>query len=130
MPAGRPSKYSKSILTKARRYLNGGYEGEDELFPTVAGLSLYLNITRSTVHDWATHEDKKEFSDITQAILAKQERSLMRNGASGDYNPTITKLLLSKHGYADKVESTNDNTHTFNGVSDEELEEIIKGAAQ
>ena len=33
-----------------------------------------------------------------------QERSLVRGGLEGKYNPAITKMMLTKHGYSDKVE--------------------------
>ncbi len=30
----------------------------------------------------------------------------MNNGLSGDYNPTIAKVLLTKHGYREGIEAT------------------------
>jgi hypothetical protein len=33
-----------------------------------------------------------------------QEYMLIGKSLKGQYNPTITKLLLTKHGYADKSE--------------------------
>jgi len=38
---------------------------------------------------------------------------LLSGGLSGSMNSTITKLVLSKHGYSDKVDQTVD--HTTNG---------------
>jgi len=38
-------------------------------------------------------------------LMAKQERMLANGGILGDYNTAITKLLMSKHGYSDKVET-------------------------
>jgi hypothetical protein len=37
--------------------------------------------------------------------MAKQERELLNGSLKGDYNATISKLMLTKHGYSDKVES-------------------------
>jgi hypothetical protein len=34
-------------------------------------------------------------------IAEKQERELLNNGLSGDFNYSITKMMLSKHGYSD-----------------------------
>src|SRR4051794_13604447 len=119
-PGGRPSEYSEEILADARMYLNTcedetekvvemaneekGYEKyRNKLkvnLPSVAGLAIYLEVARSTVYEWA--DQHKEFSDILEDILAEQEKRLIENGLSGDYNPQIAKLVLGKHGYNDK----------------------------
>lgn len=103
MPAGRPTEYTPEILAKARAYLDLGYE-EDERIPSVAGLSRFLEIARSTIYDWASQEDKKEFSDILEQILAKQEYTLLNKGITGEFNSTITKLVLAKQGYKESSE--------------------------
>lgn len=105
MPAGRPTKYSEELLQKAREYLDGGYQAEEPV-PTIAGLADYIDLARSTVHAWSAEGDKPEFSDIVEAVLRKQERGLIAGGLRGDYNATMAKLALSKHGYTDKVENT------------------------
>lgn len=105
MSAGRPTDYCPEIVEKARAYLNG-FEAEGDVVPTVAGLALSIGIRRSTVYEWIKHDDKAEFSDIVDAVLAKQERGLTQGGLRGDHNPTIAKLMLTKHGYADKQEQS------------------------
>jgi hypothetical protein len=40
---------------------------------------------------------------------------LINNGLSGDYNPTIAKVLLSKHGYREEVKQ--DTEHSGSVVS-------------
>ena len=116
----RPTKYNKAILEKANKYLNsfldleivnevkGGDDakGDLALFPTVAGLALHLKIARETIYAWDNEEDKKEFSDILGQIQALQEYSLLHGGIRGLFNPVITKLMLTKHGYSDKQEMT------------------------
>lgn len=99
---GRPPEYKPEILEKAREYLTM----EDLELPSVAGLALYIGVARSTVYKWATEEDKQEFSDIVERLLAEQEKSLFTKGLKGEYNPTITKLMLTKHGYSDKQDLT------------------------
>ena len=101
MPSGRPTKYNDSILTKARDYLIN-YEERGDVIPTVAGLSCELNVSRETLYTWAKEEGKEFFSDILCNIMAKQERVLTNKGLSGDFNPNITKMMLTKHGYSDK----------------------------
>ena len=120
MAGGRPTIYTIEHNVKALEYLNGGYKGElidasnkelgytGEPYPTIAGLSLYLGISRMTVYAWQEDEDKAEFSYIVESLMSTQEVKLTRGGILGEFNPTITKLALTKHGYSDKQ----DNTHT------------------
>ena len=105
MPMGRPTKYNKKILTDTADYLENHADYED-LVPSVAGLSCAIDIAQSTLRDWATHEDKAEFSGMLGKILSKQERMLLSGGLSSDMNATIVKLMLSKHNYSEKTEST------------------------
>ena len=101
MPAGRPTKYNKDILAKAREYLTNYAELGDAI-PSVAGLAVTLGIARDTGYDWAKQEDKKDFSDTLDDILSTQERVLFNKGLTGDFNSNITKLALANHGYSDK----------------------------
>lgn len=71
--------------------------------PSVAGLACEIGISRETCHAWARDEDN-QFSDILKAIAKKQERELLNNGLGGIFNPPITKMMLSKHGYSDRIE--------------------------
>lgn len=104
MPAGRPPDYSPEVLNKANQYITD-YESIGDAIPNVAGLSVYLGVARSTVYKWAEEEDKAEFSDIVNILLGHQENKLINNGLNGKFNPTITKLLLHKHGHSDKQET-------------------------
>ena len=47
-----------------------------------------------------------EFSAIIEQLQAEQEDRLINNGLSGNYNPTIAKVLLTKHGYREGVDQT------------------------
>ena len=116
MPAGRPTKYTKEFLQTARDYLEN-YSDHGDAIPSVAGLAVVSKIRRETLHEWAKAEDKEEFSNILGEILAKQEQTLISNGLTGDFNPTIVKLVLGKHGYSDKA----DNTNTHQGPNGEPL---------
>lgn len=107
MTVGRPTDYSKEILDKSNYYISN-YRDNGDVMPSVAGLSTYLKIARSTIYDWASQEDKKEFSDILQNLLSEQERTLLNQGLNGQFNPSITKLALGKHGYTDKADVTSD----------------------
>ena len=124
---GRPTDYSEEILKEARKYLEQAQDEDEqqviglsakgtELYknklrvnlPTIEGLSLYLGISRETIYDWASQKEKKEFSDIIERLRAKQAESLLNKGLSGDYNSTIAKLILNKHGYRDESKQEHD----------------------
>lgn len=104
MAIGRPSDYDpEKTIFMAEKYLDE-YKDGGELIPSVAGLALYLGVSRSTVQLWATQEDKEAFSGTLEKIKARQEVMLLSGGLGGTMNPTITKLALANHGYSDKVD--------------------------
>ena len=103
MPSGRLTDYCPEIVEKAWKYVDGGWIEAGDKVPSVAGLACEIGIHRETCYDWA-RDKEKAFSDILKAIAKKQERELLNNGLSGVFNPPITKMMLSKHGYSDRVE--------------------------
>lgn len=105
---GRPTLYSDELLEKTREYV---YAGPDEL-PSVEGLALYIGINRKTIYAWEKEEGKEEFCNIIDDLRSKQAKMLIENGLRGEYNATITKLMLSKHGYSEKQE------HQITGADD------------
>lgn len=100
---GRPSKYTPEIIELAYMYLTN--LPEDEVIHSIEGLAEYLNVTRETIYNWMEDEDKQEFFDIVKKVLQKQAKTLANKGLKNEFNASITKLLLSKHGYSDKVET-------------------------
>jgi len=98
---GRPPKW-QDCIDPAWEYINGGFQKENDVVPTVAGLAVSIGCARETVHAWA--REHEEFSHIVKALMAKQEKMLTNGGIIGEYNASITKLLLTKHGYSDKTE--------------------------
>lgn len=108
MAGGRPTKYNQEMLEKATAYVNGGYLADGKVIPSKAGLALYLDVNKETLYDWG--KANPEFSDLLSKLLSKQEDLLLNNGLNGTFNPAITKLVLTKHNYSDKVESSVDMT--------------------
>jgi hypothetical protein len=102
--AGRPSDYTPEIVEKAWAYVNGGWEEVGDPVPSVAGLACEIGIRRETCHVWAKDETK-EFSNILSAIAEKQERQLLRGGLSNVFNASITKMMMTKHGYSDATKN-------------------------
>jgi hypothetical protein len=103
--AGRPTKYSKEIPEKAREYADTGYKEAEHTIPSIAGLARVLGVHKDTLYEWAKHNPK--FSDALKEVSTSQELAALNGGVSGDFNPTITKLVLHNHGYHDKAELDN-----------------------
>ena len=119
---GRPTDYSEDILTKAREYLSARRDEVEEYhktrgeksdtydrlvrvkLPTIEGLAVYLQVHRDTLYEW--EKQHPAFSDILAELRSEQADRLINSGLSGDYNPTIAKVLLTKHGYREGHEHT------------------------
>lgn len=136
MAAGRPTDFNGDIITRSKEYIDSCEDelidrisGQSDSFtkyeqklkvnlPTIEGLARYLKIHRDTVYQW--EKDHQEFSDILEELRSKQAERLLNNGLSGDYNPTIAKVLLTKHGYTDKQEIDQKTEHSgsiqFSGI--------------
>jgi hypothetical protein len=117
MAGGRPTDYSKSILKKTEDYIEScqDIEVKKGLFtklkvrlPTIEGLAVCLKVHRDTIYQW--EKEYPEFSDILEQLRAKQAERLLNMSLSGDYNSTIAKVLLTKHGYHDKQEIEHGNS--------------------
>lgn len=104
MAGGRPTVYNAELLKRAKGYLTA-FKDMGDMIPSIAGLACVLGVTRETCHTWAKDPEKAEFSDILKELMQRQERELINGGIGGSFNSTITKLVLSKHGYSDKVET-------------------------
>lgn len=117
MPGGRPTSYKEDTNLKSLEYLNSCKDtvevlgsGKDTYIknnvslPTVDGLALFLDVSRDTLYEWAKHH--QEFSDTLARVKQEQAKVLINKGLSGDYNPTIAKLVLAtNHGYHEKQET-------------------------
>lgn len=103
---GCPSKLNDELIARAKEYLFGGYSELGDVVPSVAGLSCYLAIARSTTYEYAKQGSElgREFSDIVEGILSLQENKLINGGLKGEFNSSIAKLMLAKHGYSEKQE--------------------------
>lgn len=102
---GRPTKLTSALKKRALEYLlNDGFKQAGDIVPSVAGLACYLGVSRSTVYEYVTKN--LDFSDIVEGVQAVQERMLINGGLNSDFNASITKLMMAKHGYSDKQEIT------------------------
>lgn len=125
MPGGRPTEYTQETIDAAWEYVNGGWQKvEGAVIPSLVGMCRVINRGKSTIYDWAK-DPEKEFSDIVQALNELQEEILANKGLVGDFNASITKLIMTKHGYSDKQEVQQTTKLSLSGISDEELERIV-----
>ena len=109
---GRPSLLDEEMLEKAKHYMIDGYKEIENIVPSVAGLCCYLGVSKSAVYVWSEKSEanlkdpiRVEFMDTLDAIQAKQEMLLINGGLSQLFSGVITKLMLTNHGYNDKVQT-------------------------
>ncbi len=101
----RPTIYTEEYITKVKEYIDScvdDVEKKKVRLPSIEGLAVYLDINKDTIYAWC--EVNKEFSDVIDSLRANQANKLLENGLSGAYNPTIAKVLLTKHGYREGTE--------------------------
>lgn len=129
----RPIEYKEEYIKKVDEYLNLCVDEETEYhktrgeksdgferlikvkLPTIEGFARFIDVPRRTVFDW--RDNFPEFSHSLDKILNEQQRRLIDNGLSGDYNPVIAKLILSaNHGMKEKTDVTSDDKAILQGV--------------
>ena len=102
---GRPTKYTAKTIEKGWFYVNNWKSTGDKV-PSNVGLAHYLELSRETLNVWKNDPEKADFSDMLARIQTMQERELINKGLTTDFNSSICKLMLAKHGYVDKQELT------------------------
>lgn len=123
---GRPTKYNEELQAKADYYVENHREFDD-LVPSMAGLCCMLKISRGLAFVW--RDQHPDFAETLEDINARQHKMLITGGLSSNMNPTITKLMMSNHGYSEKqaVEHSgvmvNHNTNAE--VSKEDIDDFL-----
>lgn len=131
-PIGRPSKLTDEMLQKAIDYMVFDFSNVEDLVPSVAGLAIYLGVNKTTLYEFARVNSDlgRDFSNTLASVKEKQEKMLISGGLSGNMNATITKVMLSNHGYSEKQEidhRTPDGMQLqVSEISDEDLESKLK----
>jgi hypothetical protein len=92
--------------------------------PSIEGLCIKLKISKDTLYQW--EKEHKEFSDDIEEVRKIQAERLINNGLNGSYNPTIAKVLLTKHGYREGIEQTGADGKDLFKPSNEEKGNIDK----
>ena len=114
MGVGRPTEYNYQELKPLIDSYLLSCEDTDEnkengirksvKLPSIEGLCLVLGISKDTLYAW--EKKHEEFSYDIDTVRQKQAERLLNKGLSGDYNPTIAKVLLTKHGYREGIDQT------------------------
>jgi hypothetical protein len=119
---GRPSEYDeekycslvKDYLKEARDKIGQFHKTRGDKsntfqryikvdLPTIEKFSKFVNIPLRTIYEWSDKYPK--FSQALEEIKEEQKNRLLDKGLSGDYNPLITKLILSaNHNMTEKIE--------------------------
>lgn len=125
----RPTDYSEEIVTAAQAYFDLPRPSTDEVIPTIEGLALHLGIDRTTVYAWIKEEGKESFSHIVKNILQKQAKTLINNGLLGTFSGSITKVMLTKHGYREGIETSGpDGSALFPEKTDKDMADKALGS--
>lgn len=117
----RPTKYDEEILKETEDYISGCEDDLDKKkveLPSLEGLAFRLRVNKDTIQEW--RKEHEEFSVLISQLLSKQGRALVNKGLSGAYNPTIAKVLLTKHGYREGIDTTS-NEKTIGATTPEAL---------
>lgn len=130
MPAGRPPKFeTPEELDHVTQEWWDSIKDTDEV-PDIEGWAVYLDTTRKTIFEY---ESKQEFRNTVKRwkdkIFAKKKQLALR----GKLNPAIFIFdAVNNTDYVNasqqRVESKNEHTHKFEGMSDEELDRAIQAA--
>jgi len=121
----RPTDYKEEYIEEVEKYLNECEDEYDEFhktrgdksdsyqrlltvnLPTIEGFALRLDVSEKTIYNWRDKHPK--FLQSLSKIKREQKKRLLDSGLSGDYNPTIAKLILSSnHGMVERKDVTTD----------------------
>lgn len=138
MRDGAPTKFSEDKIKIAEDYSLGGWEVEGFVTPTIEHLAFNLEVSVKTIYEWLKQEDQDgeysgmdRFRKSLEKIKQKQAIIIINKGLKGDFNPVLSKLILSSnHGYKDRSDTTSDDKPLAPGVSDVAMSEGVKKAIE
>jgi hypothetical protein len=153
----KPTKFNKkSFLNKLEKYLRSTTDKAEVIkgkrgiavkfqvhLPTIPDFAIFLGITKKTLYNWRNWEpgkgeenpknqERKEVAEYAfDRILTEQQTRLINKGLSGDYNPTIAKLILdANHGIREEVNLNNKGEVTHNhNFNDQQIDRIAERIA-
>ena len=139
---GRPTKYRPEMVGKADEYLATCVTQIEDYVKTEGATSTsyqrivkpnlpkletfarLLGVSHRVILEWETLYP--EFGKAIDKIREAQREMLLEGGISGDFNPMITKLILSSnHGYKEKSENENTVKIQDTTFTDEEKKKLL-----
>lgn len=126
---GRPSKLTKQLLQKAWEYVERADNmNVNVLLPTKERLALELGINKDTLYQWA--QENKDFSDVCHTLDLIQADKAMQNGLMGRYQPAITAIVLSRHGYVRQEQTdVTSGGEKIGEISADQTEQLLRARA-
>lgn len=108
----RPAKLTPELLIQAAEYVEHfSEEPFNDVIPMAEGMALHVGVARETLHAWSRGEVPEgcehlgdQFSHIFDRMMGKQAKTIINGSLNNVYNSTISKLMLTKHGYSDKTQ--------------------------
>ena len=83
--------FTPEIEQEALAYIATGYEELDHVIPSHVGMSIALNVNKSTLYKWA-EDNHGTFSDTLAKCNDKQHMLLIAKGLTNEFSGTITKI--------------------------------------
>lgn len=125
MPAGRPTKYSDYILTKAQGYVSNCQDAKE--MPFIEELALQLDVSDDTIVEWS--KEHNEFSATVKRLKMLQKLHLKKGALEKRLHPSLSIFLLkANHGMSEdeKEQETDHSYHVhFVGCDPKTLEDAI-----
>lgn len=109
---GRPTKYTDKLIEKGWNYVEN-WRKKDCFIPSKFGLARHLKISLASVKEWKKDPKKPDFLAIVEEVELIQAETLINKGLNNDFNSSICKLILTKHGFSDKQELTGKDGEPF-----------------
>ena len=95
--------YDADLIAKGIEYI----EDCPDNLPSIVGLCLYIERSKSSVYSWVKHEDKTELLDIVTIVNEMQEHILINKSITNEFNSKIAGMMLSKFGHIERKEIDN-----------------------
>lgn len=130
---GAPTKYNSEMIAEVDVYLalKKDHYLDKKLkvkLPSIEDFATHLGVARQSIYNW--RDEHKEFDNALEKIDSEQRQRLIDMGLSGEYNPTITKVLLSaNHGLREGIDATSKG-EKINEFTNEQIDRIADRVAR
>lgn len=99
----RPTTYDEELIELGKDYI---VNCPDNL-PSIVGLCLHIERSKSIVYAWIKEDDKSQLLDIVTIVNEMQEHILINKSITNEFNSKIAAMMLSKFGHIERKEIDN-----------------------